>query len=137
MLKYATGRGWSRPAVEGSNARTEVLTLRDPCRNILVSLTGVMATVVIGHVVFEWSSHYYVAYNPPLGLLFTSLYCVTFLGIGYFATRVPALQGGIAYLVGSMIVTTIDYAPAVNPGTHYFPLPVMLRIVVANSYSLQ
>jgi hypothetical protein len=28
-----------------------------------------------------------------------------------------------------MIVTTVDHAPAVNLGTHYFPLPQMLRIM--------
>jgi hypothetical protein len=73
------------------------MTLRDPFRNILVSMTGVIATVVIGHIMFETSSRHFVNYNPPLGLLFTFLLCITFLGIGYFATRIPVLQSGFAY----------------------------------------
>jgi hypothetical protein len=97
------------------------MTLRDPVRNIVVFFAGLMATVVIGHVMFEWSSHYFVAYNPPLGLLFVFLFCVTFLGIGYFATRFPVLQGAFVVLLGSLIVTVVDYLPAIYPGRHYWP----------------
>jgi hypothetical protein len=74
---------------------------------------------VIGHVVFEWSSHYFVAYNPPLGLLFAFLLGVTFLGIGYFATRFPVLQSAFAReskpeeepLPGDKPATTVRQAP--------------------------
>jgi hypothetical protein len=94
---------------------------RDPVRNIVVFFAGLMATVVIGHAMFEWRSHYFVAYNPPLGLLFVFLFCVTFLGFGYFATQFPVLQSAFVVLLGSLIVTVVDYLPAVYPGRHYWP----------------
>ena len=107
------------------------MTLRDPVRNIVVFLAGLMATVVIGHVSFEWSSHYFVAYNPPLGVLFVFLLCVTFLGIGYFATRFPVLQSALVFLLGSMIVTVVDYLPAIYPGRHYWPRAEVLGFIRA------
>jgi hypothetical protein len=105
------------------------MTLRDPVRNIVVSFTGLVAIVVIGHVMFEWSSHHFVAYNPPLGLLFAFLFSVTFLGIGYFATRFPVLQSALIFLLGSIIVTVVDYLPAIYPGRHYWPRAEMLRFI--------
>jgi hypothetical protein len=107
------------------------MTLRDPVRNIVVFFAGLMATVVIGHVMFEWNSHYFVAYNPPLGLLLVFLFCVTFLGIGYFATRFPVLQSALVVLLGSLIVTFMDYLPAVYPGRHYWPRSEFLGFIRA------
>jgi hypothetical protein len=96
------------------------MTLRDPARNIVVFFAGMMATVIIGHTTFEMSYHV-VAYNPPLGLLCVFLCCVTFLWIGYFATRFPVLQSAFVVLLGSLIVTVVDYLPAMYPGRHYWP----------------
>jgi hypothetical protein len=107
------------------------MKLRDPVRNIVVFFAGLMATVVIGHAMFEWSSHYFVAYNPPLGLFFVFLFCVTFLGIGYFAAQFPVLQSAFVVLLGSLIVTVVDYLPAVYPGRHYWPRAEVLGFIRA------
>jgi hypothetical protein len=93
----------------------DVMTLRDLVRNIAVSLTSLTATVVIGHVIFETSSDHFGNSNSLFGLCFFLL-CVTFLGIGYFATRLLALQSALAWFVGSFIVTMVDYLPAIYPG---------------------
>lgn len=98
--------------------------LRDLRRNVLVFLSGLIATVAIGHVFFEMEKP-----NPPLGLLLAFLLCVTFLGIGYFATRLVLAQSAFAFFVGSMIVTMVDYAPAIYPDTHHFPLPALLKVM--------
>ena len=98
--------------------------LRDLWRNVLVFLSGLIATVAIGHVFFEMEKP-----NPPLGLLLAFLLCVTFLGIGYFATRLVLAQSAFAFFVGSMIVTMVDYAPAIYPDTHHFPLPALLKVM--------
>jgi hypothetical protein len=105
------------------------MTLRDPARNILVSLTGLIAIVVIGHVMFEWSAHHFEAYNPPLALLVVLLLCINFLGIGYFATRFPVLQSAFVCFMGSMTVTVVDYLPAIYPGRHYWPRAEMLGFI--------
>jgi hypothetical protein len=96
------------------------MTLRDPVRNIAVSLTGLIATVAIGHVMFETSSGHFGSSNLPLGLLFLFLFCITFLGIGYFATQLLALQSALAWFVGSFIIRMVDYIPAIypDPGHH-------------------
>ncbi len=93
-------------------------------RNILVFLSGVIATFVIGRIFFEAEKP-----NPALALLLLLLLCMTFLGLGYFATRLPVLQSGIAFFIGTMLDTTLNYAPAIYPDTHHFPLPELLKVM--------
>lgn len=95
------------------------MTLRDPGWNIVVSMTGLIGIVIIGHAMFEWGAHHFDAANPPLALLALLLLCAIFLGIGYFATRFPVLQSAFVCFVGSMTVTVVDYLPAIYPGTSY------------------
>lgn len=47
----------------------EVMLLRESARNIIVSLSGVIVIVIIGHVMFEWNAHHFDARNPAFGLL--------------------------------------------------------------------
>jgi hypothetical protein len=104
-------------------------------RNTLVSLSGVLATVAIGHVMFAASISDLDRPNLPLGLLFATLLYLPSLGIGLFASRLPALQSALAYFVGSTIVTAMDYAPLVYPDTHTFPRAEWLAICANNSHS--
>jgi hypothetical protein len=98
--------------------------LRELARNAVASLSGLIATVAIGHVAFETEKP-----NALLGLLLAFLLCVTFLSLGYFATRLVLLQSAFAFFLGSMIVTMVDYAPAIYPDTHRFPLAALLEVM--------
>jgi len=105
------------------------MTLPDPARNIVVSLTGFIGFVIIGHLIFEWGAHHFDASNPPLALLALLLLCANFFGIGYFATRFPVLQSAFVCFMGSMTVTVVDYLPAIYPGRHYWPRAEMLGFI--------
>jgi hypothetical protein len=102
----------------------ESTALRELGRNILVFLSGVIATIVIGRILFEAEKP-----NLALALLLLVLLCITFLGVGYFSTRLPMLQSGVAYFIGAFLDTTLNYAPAIYPDTHRFPLPALLKIM--------
>jgi hypothetical protein len=99
-------------------------TLRELGRNVLVSLSGVIITFVIGRMLFELEKP-----NPALGLLLVFLLCSTFLAVGYFSTRFPVLQSGLGYFVGTLLDSTLNYAPAIYPDTHHFPLPELLKLM--------
>ncbi|HEY5255232.1 MAG TPA: hypothetical protein VIJ53_11300, partial [Acidobacteriaceae bacterium] len=68
------------------------------------------ATFVIATILFKAEKP-----NPALAVLFLFLLCATIFGVGYFSTRVPVLQSGIAFFVGSLLDTTLNYAPAIYP----------------------
>jgi hypothetical protein len=95
--------------------------MRDLERNIVVFLTGASATVVIGHINFDPASIGMGHPNPSLGVVLAFLFCMPSLGIGYFATRAPLMQSALAYVVGSLAVTMMDYVPAAYPGSFFFP----------------
>src|SRR5579862_2913587 len=102
------------------------MTLPDPARNIVVSLTGFIGFVIVGHLIFELGARHFDASNPPLAVFALLLLCANFFGIGYFATRFPVLQSAFVCFVGSMTVTVVDYLPAIYPGRHHWPRAEML-----------
>jgi hypothetical protein len=114
----------ARPEVCVKAGVEESTALRELGRNILVFLSGVIATFVIGRILFEADKP-----NLALALLLLVLLCITFLGVGYFSTRLPMLQSGVAYFIGSFLDTTLNYAPAIYPDTHRFPLPALLKVM--------
>lgn len=109
-----------------ANLGTQLRGLR---RNIVVFLSGAIASVVIGHLVFEISSFSFENSNKALGLFLAFLLCIPSVGIGYFATRIPVLQSALVFVVASMVVTIMDYAPAAYPGRHFFPHSEILGFI--------
>jgi hypothetical protein len=102
------------------------MTMRDVGKNIVVTLIGLMATVIVFHLIFE--AYIFSTEQGPhvlLGLLLVFLLCIPSLGIGYFATRFPILQSAFVLFAGQMIVTMMDYAPAIYPGRHILPREAM------------
>jgi hypothetical protein len=69
--------------------------------------------------------------NPALGLLLLFLLCIIFLGVGYFSTKLPALRSGVAFFIGTLLDTTLNYAPAIHPDSGFFPFPDLLKIMRA------
>jgi hypothetical protein len=104
------------------------MTMRDVGQNLVVALIGLIATVIVFNLIFEaYLSSTEGVPNPPLGLLLTFLLCIPSLGIGYFATKFPMLQGAFVFFAGQIIDTMLDYAPAIYPGRHILPREAMLH----------
>jgi hypothetical protein len=103
---------------------SESNAIRTLIRNALVTLGGAIVTLAIGRILFQLDKP-----NPPLALLLLLLLCCSYLSVGYFATRIPALLSGIAFFLGSLLTTVLFFAPAINPDTHRFPLPTILKIM--------
>jgi hypothetical protein len=99
--------------------------MHDLGRNIVVSLAGVIATVVLGHLFFLAT---FVGFENPhphllvhLAPLCWLLFWTTALGIGYFATRMPVLQSAFVFVVSAMTLTKMDYSPVLAPGSVFPP----------------
>jgi hypothetical protein len=119
-------RGWAE--------RTEAMKMRHLGRNALVSLTGIAATVALVHLMVVSNYLGFENPNPPLlaflGPLWGVLVIAIPLCIGYFATRVAVLQCALVFLISSVILVPIDYAPAVSPGRWFLPfssMPIFIR----------
>jgi hypothetical protein len=103
-------------------------------RNALVLLTGIAATVALVHLMVVSNYLGFENPNPPLlaylGPLWGVLVIAIPVCIGYFATRFPVMQCVLVFLISSVILVPIDYAPAVSPGRWFLPfssMPVFIR----------
>jgi hypothetical protein len=99
-------------------------TVRELARNVGVTLLGAAVSFGIGTILFQEQKP-----NAPLGLFSMFILIVTFFYVGYFATRLQALQSGLAYLAGSIMDSIINYAPLDNPHTHSWPIPILLKVM--------
>jgi hypothetical protein len=99
----------------GGLGRAEVATMHDLRRNLLVLLSGIVSTVVCGHLLVVSIFLGFENPNPPifarLAFVWLLLLLIPSVGVGYFATRVPMLQSATVFLAGSVIVTKIDFPP--------------------------
>jgi hypothetical protein len=124
---------WLRADRNPPNKKS-LMKMRDLRRNTIVALSGVVATVALGHLMVASNYLGFENPNPPLlahlGPLWGLLVISIPLCIGYFATRFPVLQCVLVFLISSVILMPIDYAPAVFPGSWVLPLssiPVFIR----------